>query len=186
MLLGISAASLVGSPLIAATKKPKTPDQKVFTTTARQMVRLDNVPDSVKEGKRTPVSAGQADPAAGATAKSNAPSVAKVASAIEDHAEGTLYKNPTINDASLGDMFEGSEVGNAAHVDLSKVQMFFFTVVIGVAYVVALWDVISTNAIYGPDFTFPALSGGTVALLGISNAGYLAAKGVDHTTKATA
>jgi len=66
---------------------------------------------------------------------------------------------------------------------LSKVQMFFFTVVIAVAYVVALWDIMSTDAIYGANFTFPAVSDGMVALLGISNAGYLAAKGVDHTPK---
>ncbi len=61
--------------------------------------------------------------------------------------------------------------------------MFFFTVVVAGAYLAALCDVISTHAIYGADFAFPAVSDGMVALLGISNAGYLAAKGVDHTPK---
>jgi hypothetical protein len=178
VLLGISAASLVGSPLIAATKKSKTPDKNAATATARQMVELGNVPDSVKEGKPPSGSAaaGPAEPAKLSLAKN-------VALVIEDNAEGILYKNPAISDASFADMFEGNEVGNAAHVDLSKVQMFFFTVVTAVAYVIALWDVMSANAIYGADFAFPALSDGVVALLGISNVGYLAGKGVDHTPK---
>jgi hypothetical protein len=174
-LLGISATSLVGSPLIAATKKSKTADPNTVTSTAQEMVKLNNVPDSVKNG----------DPGAGAVVATGPakPSAANVASAITDNAEGILYKNPTVSDASFGDMFEGNEVGNAAHVDLSKVQMFFFTVVIAMAYVVALWDAMSSEAIYGASFAFPAVSSGMVGLLGISNAGYLATKGVDHTAK---
>lgn len=176
VLLGISAASLVGSPLIAATKTSKTPDSKAIDATARQMIRMDKTPDSMKEPTEG------ADPRSGSRERANE-STYTVAAEIRSNADGILYKNPTINDASFADLFEGNEIGNAAHVDLAKVQMFFFTVVIAVAYVVALWDVISTEAIYGPDFAFPALSDGMVALLGISNAGYLAAKGVDHTAK---
>lgn len=176
-LLGISAASLVGSPLIAATKTSKTPNQNAVMATARQMVRLGNVPDSVKEGNAPLGSASERPTESGKASPAN------IASEIEKNAEGILYKNPAISDASFADMFEGNEVGNAAHVDLSKVQMFFFTVVIAVAYVFALWDVMSTDAIYGANFAFPAVSDGMVALLGISNAGYLAAKGVDHTPK---
>jgi hypothetical protein len=176
-LLGISAASLVGSPLIAATKKSKTPDQKAVVATARQMIRLDNIPDSVKAATTPP------GPSSERSSRFAKPSPDTLVSAIDENAEGTLYKNPTISDASLADMFEGNEIGNAAHVDLSKVQMFFFTVVVAVAYVFSLCDVLSTNAIYGAAFAFPTLSNGMVALLGISNAGYLAAKGVDHTPK---
>jgi hypothetical protein len=174
-LLGISATSLVGSPLIAATKKSKAPGPNAVASTAQEMVKLDNVPDSVK-------SAGRGTGAAAAAAPAK-PSPANVALAIAENAEGILYKNPTASDASFADMFEGNEIGNAAHVDLSKVQMFFFTAVIAVAYVVALWDAMSTGAIYGASFAFPAVSSGMVGLLGISNAGYLAAKGVDHTAK---
>jgi hypothetical protein len=137
------------------------------------MVKLRNVPDSVKNG-----GAG-----GGAVAAAAPVQAANVATAISDNAEGLLYKNPTVSDASFRDMFEGNEIGNAAHVDLSKVQMFFFTVVIAVAYAVALWDAMSSEAIYGASFAFPAISTGMVGLLGISNAGYLATKGVDHTAK---
>lgn len=170
-LLGISATSLVGSPLIAATKKSKTADPKTAAATAQEMVKLNNVPDSVKSsGTHAEAAPGKA-------------SAEKVTSAIEHNAEGILYKNPSVSDATFADMFEGNEVGNAAHVDLSKVQMFFFTVVIAVAYVVALWDAMLSEAIYGASFAFPAISSGMVGLLGISNAGYLATKGVDHTAK---
>jgi hypothetical protein len=83
-------------------------------------------------------------------------------------------------------MFEGDEVGNTAHVDLGKVQMFYFTLVVAIAYVAALWKVISDSdgtLLYGANFSFPAFSQGMVGLLGISNASYLAYKGVDHTKK---
>jgi hypothetical protein len=78
-------------------------------------------------------------------------------------------------------MFEGTEVGNAAHVDLAKVQMFFFTLIVALAYIYALGSVITGNTIDDPNLSFPPLSDGMVTLLGISNGGYLGAKAVDHT-----
>jgi hypothetical protein len=39
----------------------------------------------------------------------------------------------------------------------------------------------SGNAVDAADLSFPDLSNGMVALLGISNGGYLGAKAVDHT-----
>lgn len=173
-LLGISAAGLVGSPLIAATKKSKKgPDSTAIQATAEEMVRTGNVPYSAM-----PVASSAAPANSPASAP---PSLAKVTAAIKDNATGTLFKNPTVNDASFSDLFEGNEVGNAAHVDLGKVQMFFFTVIVAIAYIAALWDVISAGGIYGANFAFPVLSDGMVALLGISNASYLASKGVNHT-----
>jgi len=169
-LLGITATSLVGSPLIAATKRRKIPAPHVAEETARNLIDLNNVPNSLVTSA----------PAAGLT---NAAGLGHVASAIEQHSEGLLYQNPRARDASFTDMFEGDELGNAAYVDLSKVQMFFFTVTVAVAYVVGLLDILSTEAIYGANFTFPAVSTGMVGVLGISNVGYLAAKSVDHTQK---
>jgi hypothetical protein len=79
-------------------------------------------------------------------------------------------------------MFEGDEVGNTAYLDLAKVQMFYFTVILGVAYVATLVPSLARlrtdPASVGE---LPALSEGMVALLGISHAGFLASKGVDHT-----
>lgn len=178
-LLGITAGSLVGSPIISAIKKSKTPASDAAGNAAKEMVTLNNVPDSV-------VGAAPPPPPAGAAAKSVtvAPvETADLKAAIEKNAQGILYKNPSVSDAAFTDMFEGNEIGNAANVDLAKVQMFFFTLVVAVAYVVGLWDIISTEAIYGPDFTFPSVSSGLVGVLGISNLGYLSGKAVDHTAK---
>ena len=47
----------------------------------------------------------------------------------------------------------------AAHVDLAKVQMFFFTLV-AFAYIAALWSVMSAEKLYDAQFSFPALSNG--------------------------
>lgn len=168
-LLGISAAALVGSPLIAATKKTKLPtDAKAADTSAQAMARTNNVPDSVM-----PEAASGAEPGAALNAE-------PIAEAIKDNATGVLFKNPTIQDASFTDIFEGNEIGNCAYIDLGKTQMFFFTVIVALAYLAALWDVLSGGAIYGANFTFPGLSDGMMGLLGISNASYLAAKGINH------
>jgi ABC-type transport system involved in multi-copper enzyme maturation permease subunit len=177
-LLGISAASLVGSPLVAATKKSKTPDPNAVQATAKEMVRTGNIPDSAKPVSVNAMPAGAAPADARSLA---APDPTRLAAEISNNADGILYKNPSVSDASFTDIFEGNEIGNTAHVDLGKVQMFFFTVLVAIAYVAALWDVLSEGAIYDSNFAFPVLSDGMVALLGISNASYLASKGVNHT-----
>jgi hypothetical protein len=167
-LLGISAAGLVASPLIAATKKNKAPSNpNAVNASAEVMARTGNVPDSVKPAAMARGAKAPLDPQ-------------PVADAINANAAGVLYKNPTLQDASFSDIFEGNEVGNCAHVDLGKVQMFFFTVLVALAYMAALWDVMSVGAIYGANFTFPGLSDGMVGLLGISNGSYLVSKGVNH------
>jgi hypothetical protein len=162
-LLGISSAALVGSPLIDATKKSKPPGQNATQQTAVALSQTKNVPaSSVSAGKTSP---------------------GDLQSAITANAQGILYKNPAISDASFSDMFEGTEVGNAAQVDLAKVQMFFFTLIVAVVYIYALVAVMNDGTVYDANLSFPALSDGMVALLGISNAGFLGYKAVDHTGK---
>jgi hypothetical protein len=83
-------------------------------------------------------------------------------------------------DARLADLFQGDEVGNAAHLDLGKVQMFFFTLIVVFAYAVAL-----AHAFYGVRAgvlvaQLPDLDQGMLALLGISNAGFLTNSAVPH------
>ena len=148
-LIGISGTALVGSPLIAATKKSKTPDE-----TDPQIATGDKAGNGVKLGA-TPSNTGKA--------------------------EGILFKNADMKDARFTDIFEGDEIANNNHVDLGKVQMFFFTVVVAVAYIVAIWTALTSDELYYASFAFPTLTAGAVGLLGISNAGYLANKSVDHT-----
>jgi len=205
-LLGISAAALVGSPLIDATKKDKPADPKAMNQTAAALVKTQNVPDSVLEQTKKAEAAAtkehvdKALEAAGTNADSAAVSKAAeaaskpaaaaeankvMASTITQNAVGVLYKNPSISDASFSDMFEGSEVGNAAQVDLAKVQMFFFTLVVALGYIYAFTAVLRKQDIYGASFSFPPLSDAMIALLGISNGGYLGSKAVNHTPTTT-
>lgn len=83
------------------------------------------------------------------------------------------YKDPDC--ASVSDLFKGDEVIAAAYFDLSKVQVFFFTLIVVFAYAAEVGAML-----YGDRaiFALPELSSGIVTLLGISHAGYLTSKGV--------
>ena len=85
--------------------------------------------------------------------------------------EGRLVAHTSPSCASWGDMFRGDEISNGAHLDLSKVQLFFFTIILVIAYAAALSALFTAEA--GIITAFPALDSSVVALLGISHAGYL-------------
>ena len=141
------------------------------------------VVNSVK--KRQPVAnpevaASQAAEAINATAE---PEQKTTLQEVEAHRTGTLFGNPSARDAQLVDMFQGTEVGNAAYVDISKVQMFFFTVGALVAYGADVFRLVSTTA--AKDIaTLPDIKGGLLAILAVSHTAYLAGKTVDHTNVA--
>ncbi|WP_325427193.1 hypothetical protein [Aquabacterium sp.] len=145
-LMGISATSLVASPLILTTKAEKPPNE---AEAQNSLVLLDR-----KE--ETPGNA--------------------------DHV-GQLVVNRDIKNARWSDLFTGEEVGNATHLDLTRIQMFFFTIVTAVTYgglvVQKFWT-------FGSDGIneLPNLHASMVALLGISHTGYLAAKAVPHSRDA--
>ena len=104
----------------------------------------------------------------------------ETADKIRENSQGVLYANSEIKDAHFSDMFEGDEVGNTAYVDVAKVQMFFFTVVAALSYGMTLfyWIVNKPAAELN---AFPVLSGGLIAILGISHAGFLVNKTTTHT-----
>jgi hypothetical protein len=98
---------------------------------------------------------------------------------VELNRQGTLYANTSLNDARVTDMFQGDEVGNTMHLDMAKVQMFFFTVLAALAYLLLVFRNLRTS---GQDLSsLPTLSDGVVYAVGISHGGYLASKGLDHT-----
>ena len=71
-------------------------------------------------------------------------------------------------------------MGNTAYVDVAKVQMFMFTIIAALSYGVDLHYLIATKP--PADLTaFPVLSGGLVAILGISHAGFLINSSTAHT-----
>lgn len=90
--------------------------------------------------------------------------------------QGSLVVNQSPDDAGWADLFRGEDVGNAGHLDLGKIQMFYFTLIIVFAYGAAIAEMFESSR-FGIT-KFPLLSSGTVALLGISHAGYLANKAV--------
>ena len=92
--------------------------------------------------------------------------------------KGQIVVNTALEEARWSDLFKGEESGNAAQLDLSKVQMFFFTLILVIAYAVALGTAFAGTALKIGEF--PALDPGMVALLGISHAGYLVHKAVPH------
>jgi hypothetical protein len=135
-LMGISTASLIGTPLISASKSKKKPAGDVST----------------REGVGAP-------PAA---------------------SFGTIYVRPENEEPGFGDLFRGDEVSNHESIDIAKLQMFFFTLVCALTYVIALWSWMSHREA-AVLTNFPALADGLIALLGISHTGYLSSKGIDHT-----
>lgn len=94
-------------------------------------------------------------------------------------ARGQLSTNDKPDQATWGDMFRMEQAGESDKVDLSKVQMFFFTLVVLVTYGVALYtlldDELVVRAYHGVDL--PAVTASLNALLAISHGGYLAVKG---------
>ena len=82
-----------------------------------------------------------------------------------------INKDPA--QATLGELFLSDYVGNAAILDVGKVQLFLFTFIVLFVYGSGLFVLFASVK---PIHQFPDLDTSTVALLGLSNAGYLAYK----------
>jgi hypothetical protein len=95
-------------------------------------------------------------------------------------AQGVMYKNKDLSDANVGDMFQGDELADAHTTDLSKVQMFFFTIV-SAAVFLGTADAMFTNMKSIGDVLIPQLPENLIALMGISHAAYLGNKAVTRT-----
>lgn len=78
------------------------------------------------------------------------------------------------SDSKLSDLFHGEEEADSDHVDLGKVQMFLFTVVLILAYGLTLGDMFEDRT--STFASLPAVDEAVVSLLAISHAGYLAKK----------
>jgi hypothetical protein len=87
--------------------------------------------------------------------------------------QGQIIVNQLPESARLGDLFSGSETGNVGQIDLGKLQMFFFTIILMLAYGASLAALFRLS---DPVTALPILDAGMLTLLGISHAGYLANK----------
>lgn len=133
-LIGITTASLVGTPLLQSTKKVQEPRPEAVEKAARDLKATEDD--------------------------------------VTDNAQGVLFANPNVADASFSDMFQGDEVTNKAYVDVAKLQMFFFTVIAGLTYGVELYRWLAENRYLGAGAAFPTISAGLMAVLAISHAGF--------------
>ena len=92
--------------------------------------------------------------------------------------QGQVVVNTDASNARWSDMFRGEEVGNGGQLDLGKIQMFYFTLILVLAYGAALASLFMGSK--GPISAFPGLDASMIALLGISQAGYLSNKAIGH------
>lgn len=92
--------------------------------------------------------------------------------------QGQIIVNVSPENARWADLFRGEETGNAAQLDMGKIQLFYFTFILVLVYAVTLGTLfLSQEKVIG---AFPDLDTGVLALLGISHAGYLTNKAIPH------
>lgn len=94
---------------------------------------------------------------------------------------GAASCNDCMTKARWSDLLQGETNANDGVLDIARVQMFYFTLIALLMYTYLLVDTFrqagSTAEGYGID-SLPPVSGGLIALLGISHTAYLAKKGI--------
>lgn len=98
--------------------------------------------------------------------------------------DGLIHKNAKATDARWMDLVRGDEIGDFDYINVAKVQMLFLTLIIISVYSMAVWQLLAGpfNVILHPlQVAFPSFSEQLDVILGISHAGYLSAKAVNHT-----
>jgi hypothetical protein len=96
---------------------------------------------------------------------------------IKSQSHDKVVKNQSATEAKISDFFRGEQAGDYMQLDLGKVQMFFFTVIVISAYAIALASMFITRELSAIT-SLPALDSGVIAMLGVSHAGYLTNKAV--------
>jgi hypothetical protein len=99
----------------------------------------------------------------------------------QDQSLGELHRNASLFNARWSDMLRGDTKLNFEFPDLGKIQMFFFTAVVVIAYAVVLWSYMATAGMtqaiqFAPWMNLPGFSEGIAYALALSNGGYLATK----------
>jgi hypothetical protein len=97
--------------------------------------------------------------------------------------ESIIVKYKNFNHARFANLFTGNQVGNCTTIDLGKVQMFFFTVLLAITYSVALFTLFLISPAGKMISAMPAFSQGMLILLTISHAGYLTIKAQNITPR---
>ncbi len=99
---------------------------------------------------------------------------------IKGQKSEVIVKNQAASEAKLADLFRGEESVNFNLLDLAKVQLIYFTLIVIGTYMIAVANLfLNTQTAIG---SLPALDGGVVAMLGVSHAGYLSNKAVPRSS----
>jgi hypothetical protein len=165
-LLGISVASLVGAPVILSAKTKRTPATEEQKASLRRIA-----PQEKPNVANTAYMSNLAQPGA---------DVQGAATNVGIRFKGLVVSRTDPSNAKFSDLFSGDEVGNAGLVDVGKVQMFFFTLIIALAYASSIGEIMVTATSAGINM-FPELDASMVTLMGISHVGYLGYKAAPHT-----
>lgn len=146
-LMGIATTSLVGSPLIKNSKKTRPHNKNEWKATRAQICAHEgHAADSTDAPANGPTNAGQ------------------------------IICNKDPKDARWANLFQGEETGNGAHLDIAKIQLFYFSAIGVLTYGLALAHKFTDVDTMITDF--PDLSESLVALMGISHGGYLVHKAI--------
>jgi hypothetical protein len=171
LLLGISTATLVGTPLVLNPKKNKSSNSDELT---QQLYA-----EALQRGNKD-----LADRLAQARILGKSDVVDNMNREGLDKLGlvqiGQLIANKSPALANLGNLFQGDEVGNFVDLDMGKLQLFFFTLILVLTYAVALGTMFASIKAMNGITMFPALDDSMVALLGISHAGNLINQGISH------
>lgn len=161
-LMGISTGALAGASLIKGDQMSRPQPDENPTSSGPGLP----VPDPGVSGARPPTAVVQR------LADSR-----DIRDARQIRMAGLLLTLPSPKAASFSDLFQGEQGGNAVYLDLGKVQMFFFTLVLALAYAVAVGKMLAGET---SPLALPGLDESFVALLGISQGGYLVTKAAPH------
>jgi hypothetical protein len=115
-------------------------------------------------------------------AKKVALETAEAALTVITEAQGLLHKNADPMEARWIDLFRGEEISNYKLMDMAKVQMLFFTVVVVATYAGAISSMFRDGETLRTAhyLSFPEFSQSLNALLAISHGTYLSVKNVNH------
>lgn len=100
--------------------------------------------------------------------------------------DSIVHKNNCFEDARFANIFMGDQVGDCTTIDIGKVQMFFFTIILVLTYSVAIASIFLSPLNGKMIGSMPAFSEGMLFLIGISHAGYLSYKAQNNTSKLSA
>lgn len=172
---GLSLGSLTGASVIKSAKSDT--DLLVLKTdyTTRANKRIAELKAEIARKESEIAEAGEADLAALKGKKTKLQDDLKKQehelAGIAGRRDGDLYRNPDASEARLSDLFHGDEVSDRKLMKVSKIQMFYITVFVLIAYGVGLGEAIADRG-----STLPEYSDTLLLLIGVSHVGYLTVK----------